>query len=134
MRIISDIEIGNHPEHTLLLFILDLRFRHFSRGKGDLHIRDIGGNGQCNLRNSLGLSRTQYPGGCLRRESCRRYCELKSSGGDIDKEELSVAACYNFIAGRSMFLRQLHAGSGNHGPAFIDDRSADASGCDASGG
>ena len=92
MGIVGDIEIWNDAEHALLLFILDLRLGHFGAGKGDLHIGNIGSNGQCDLRDDMDLSRMQDSGGGLRREARRRDCELERSGSDIGKGKLPIVA------------------------------------------
>ncbi len=92
---VADIKIWNESEHTLLLFVLDLLFRHFDRRKSDPHLSQCGRNRQHDRWDDIGLARVQDSGEWLRGEPCRRNRELEGPGSDVGKRELPVVAGQN---------------------------------------
>src|SRR5271155_4757211 len=135
MGVVGDIEIGNDAEHSLLLFVVNLRFGDFDGGECDLHIGDIGSDRQRDSRNEVDFSRRQDSRRGLWGEARRRNGELKSAGSHVGKGKLAVVAGQDLLAwslgftsvsismSASVGSGKFHRGSGDDGSTLIDHRS-----------
>ena len=91
MGVVGDVKIRNDAEHTLPLFVLDLGFADFDAGKCDLHVGDIGGDRQGDLRDEVDFSWVQGSRRGLRGETRRGNCELESTGSYVGKGEFPLS-------------------------------------------
>jgi len=98
--VIGDVEIGNHPEDALLLFILDLGFGYLDRRHRDLHLGRGSRNVQQDRRHRVVLAGMQSSRSGLRSKPGRTDRELEGPRGDAGKAELPVAVRHRFLAQR----------------------------------